>query len=163
MQTTISNIRRGDRFTWNNTEWIAIYDAAPSSADPAATNDPGFSAVYMAKASKFKARKDGVLEVIGTTTETILSDKEVTVHDRGLRVHCPADDVRPEVPAWQARNGLERVVRARVAAQRQLEDTDEEFRNFVRQSIASNVSIPEICEVTGLSRQRIYQIRDGRR
>lgn len=158
MNATIADLRRGDRFTWANTEWIAVYDAIPSAADPAATNDPGFHSVRFVKATDHQPGSDGVIEILRVGAETILSTKKITIHERGLRIHSPADDIRPDTPLWQTKNGLETVVAARSLAQRQIDDADEEFNNYVRRAIAGGMPVPQITAITGLSKQRISQI-----
>lgn len=162
MHATIADIRRGDRYTWNNREWIAVYDAAPGSS--AYINDDRFYVVRSIPAKNAQPGADGVHEVTGTiSADVILCTAKVTIHERGLNVHTRQDDVREDTSKEHAENLLNSTIIARQDAQRAFEETDTEFRARVRQFLASGGSVADVVRKTGLSRERIYQIRDDRR
>jgi hypothetical protein len=170
MQATIADIRRGDRYTRNGVEYIAALDACPSSVirmDPetrGTVNDERFYLVRSVRATATKTTADGTLELTGTiSADTVVKTMPVEITERGLPVHSRAEDVRESTPLWQALARLTHVVDARARAQRELEDRDDEFRASVQQFLASGGSVTEAVKRTGLSRARIYQIRDGRR
>jgi len=161
MQATIADIRRGDRFTWNNREWIAVYDAYPATA--AYINDDRFY-VLPAVAARLAKEVDGVREIttyIGA--DLVLHTAPVTIHERDLPIHNSQDDIRDDSPLTHAEAALKFIVGARTAAHRAVEQRDEEFNARVRQFLASGGTVADAVEKTGLSRARIYQIRDGRR
>lgn len=161
MQNTIADIRRGDRFTWNNREWIAVYDAYPATA--AYINDDRFYVVPAVPAAKAK-KVDGVHEITTAIgADLILHTTRITIHERDLPVHTRQDDVSEDSPLEHAENALVGVIGARAAAHRAVGQRDEEFNARVRQFLASGGSVAAAVEKTGLSRARIYQIRDGRR
>lgn len=161
MQATIADIRRGDRFTWNNREWIAAYDAYPATA--AYINDDRFYVLPAVAAARTK-QVDGVHEITTAIgADVVLHTATVTIHERDLPIHCTQDDVRDSSPLEYAEDALTFVIGARTAAHRAVEQRDEEFNARVRQFLASGGSVAAAVKKTGLSRARIYQIRDGRR
>jgi hypothetical protein len=161
MQATIADIRRGDRFTWNNREWIAVYDAYPATA--AYIDDDRFYVLPAVPAVKAK-EVDGVHEITTAIgADVVLHTAAVTIHERDLPVHTRQDDVHETAPLEHAESALKFIVDAREAAHRAVEQRDEEFNARVRQFLASGGSVAVAVEKTGLSRARIYQIRDGRR
>lgn len=58
-------------------------------------------------------------------------------------------------------------VRRELAAERAARDNAESARvardDAIRAALASGMSVAELVDATGLHRQRVYQIRDGRR
>lgn len=162
MDATIADIRRGDRYTWGKREWIAVYDAYPASA--AYIDDPRFYVAPAVPVSGAKKNSEGVYEITATIgADVILKDSKVTIHERGLAVHTTQDDIRDTTPKSHAENLLNATVKARQEAQREFEEWDAEFRARVRQFLTSGGRVADVVEKTGLSRERIYQIRDGRR
>ena len=161
MQATIADIRRGDRFTWNNREWIAVYDAYPATA--AYINDDRFYVLPAVPAAKVN-ETDGVYEITSAIgADVVLHTAPVTIHERDLPVHARQDDIHESAPLEHAENALAFIVDARKAAHRAVEQRDEEFNARIRQFLASGGTVAAAREKTGLSRARIYQIRDGRR
>ncbi|ALE05499.1 hypothetical protein AL755_08435 [Arthrobacter sp. ERGS1:01] len=51
----------------------------------------------------------------------------------------------------------------RAAAEDAFEKADAAFRDGIRAALADGMKAAQIADATGLSRPRIYQIRDGRR
>lgn len=161
MQATIADIRRGDRFTWNNREWIAVYDAYPATA--AYINDDRFYVLPAVPATKTK-EIDGVHEITTAIgADVVLHTAKVTIHERDLPVHTRQDDIHEDSPLEHAETALNGVIKAREHAHRAAEQRDEEFNTRLRQFLASGGSVASAVQKTGLSRARIYQIRDGRR
>lgn len=161
MQATIADIRRGDRFTWNDRTYIAVYDAYPATA--ALIDDDRFYVLPAVLAAKAK-RVDGVHEITTAIgADVVLHTATVTIQERGLPVHTRQDDIREGSPLEHAETALDFVIKAREDAHRAAEQRDEEFNARVRQFLASGGSVAVAVEKTGLSRARIYQIRDGRR
>lgn len=54
-------------------------------------------------------------------------------------------------------------VAARNEARDAFDKADASLRESIRAAIVAGVKVPALVEATGLSRPRIYQIRDGRR
>lgn len=44
-----------------------------------------------------------------------------------------------------------------------MEEADAEWRSTIRRAIEMRVPVTQIAAATGISRERVYQIRDGRR
>jgi DNA-binding phage protein len=40
---------------------------------------------------------------------------------------------------------------------------EEQWRRLIRDAVAAGVSVAEVAEAAGVSRERVYQIRDNRR
>ena len=162
MQATIADIRRGDRFTWNNREWIAVYDAYPATA--AYINDDRFYVLPAVRADKANETDEGTYEIATAIgADVVLHTATVTIHERDLAIHTAQDDVRDSAPLEHAEAALEFIVNARTVAHRAVEQRDEEFNSRIRQFLAAGGSVAAAVTMTGLSRARIYQIRDGRR
>lgn len=51
----------------------------------------------------------------------------------------------------------------RDALAKQAAETEMFWRWRIQAAVKAGLSVPEIAEVAGISRQRVYQIRDGRR
>jgi hypothetical protein len=73
----------------------------------------------------------------------------------------PLIEVFGERPDWARalRQSTEDVTAARQAAA----DEDTAWRYMIRAALADGVPVVEVAELTGISRARVYQIRDGRR
>lgn len=162
MKATIADIRRGDRYTHNGTQYIALRDARPSGFD---TDKNGrFYIVQSTRATGAKKTDDGTTELTGQITgDVCLKTYPIEIHERGLTVTHRAEAIRDDTPKWQAEQALNAVIRARDLAQRDLDILDPQFRIEVRQFLHSGGTVAEVVEKTGLSRARVYQIRDDRR
>lgn len=53
--------------------------------------------------------------------------------------------------------------RERTQAQAELDRKDVQWRGLIAAAVKGGRPIAEIAEAAGISRQRVYQIRDGRR
>ncbi|URN11333.1 hypothetical protein LUW77_03310 [Streptomyces radiopugnans] len=73
-----------------------------------------------------------------------------------------AEDLQQEREG-SARSELVRVALRRKQREAAATEGEMEFRKGVRQALDAGISVAEIRRETGLSRERIYQIRDGRR
>lgn len=60
-------------------------------------------------------------------------------------------------------NKVRRAARAVTRANEAADAARERLAEQVRAAMAADVSVPQLMLATGLSRGRIYQIRDGRR
>lgn len=165
MKATIADIRRGDRFTWAGKTYIAFDDARPSRL---AADLGDFCEIGTIQASAITADADGTYHQ-GTAfvdCTTVLSNKEIEILERGLKTlriaEEPENADRP-VSEWYALGHLRSTMSARSLAQRVADDIDQTRDHQIRDAIKAGVSVPEIMEITGLSRPRIYQIRDGKR
>lgn len=58
---------------------------------------------------------------------------------------------------------LKAAVRAKAEAVAEAERRDTEMREQIRAAMAAKTPLKELIEVTGLSKQRLYQIRDNTR
>jgi hypothetical protein len=52
---------------------------------------------------------------------------------------------------------------AKAAADRDADEADKAWRLAIQQAVANGFKISVIAEVAEISRERVYQIRDGRR
>lgn len=66
-------------------------------------------------------------------------------------------------PQKQAVYRLQDIARRRRWNRGEAEALDQELRETVLDSLAAGMLAPQIAQATGLSRERVYQIRDGRR
>lgn len=48
-------------------------------------------------------------------------------------------------------------------AQRAADDADQEWREMIRTAVAAGARVTEVAMTAGISRERVYQIKDGRR
>lgn len=161
---TVEDIRRGDKFTWNGTTYYAMDDARLYA--PEEFGDLGeFCAVRLIRAAGLTPNSDGVidLDMRMLDNKAILRTAPVTIISRGHALHHVTDEVRETVPVEQVMPNLCYVMAARKRAQREVNDLDEQRDHYIRQAIASGARVAELAELTGLSRERIYQVRDGRR
>lgn len=61
------------------------------------------------------------------------------------------------------RDEITRATTRRAAAAAESAAAREDQAAVIRQAIAEGIGVAEIVQLTGLTRMRIYQIRDGRR
>lgn len=161
---TIADIRRGDRFKWGGATYLAVDDCRPTG-DAAWGFGRDYGNITYISTAGIKRNTDGVYDVdmrIPKASAVRLT-AEVEILERGLRVHHVSDDVREETPLWQIMSNLDFVVMSREVAHREANDLDEQRDILIRQALAAGVPVPALVEQTGLTRARIYQIRDGRR
>jgi hypothetical protein len=167
MHATIADIRRGDRFTrlsGRGGTFIAVRAAK--------TNPSGRARVWVVEDNGQQASSDGIVDLgpDGGRMITPTADTPVEIHDRALPVRHISDEPeftdRPnphlngktdrELQAAELRHRIPKVVE-------EITDLGSERDVLVRQALNAGVSVIELTELTGLSRARIYQIRDGRR
>lgn len=121
--------------------------------------------------------EDGTLE-FGTTRENTydLDDTtEVDVLRSNVQYRTSRDYVRPSGGGsltaddlknereGASRSELVRVSLRRKAREEEARLEEHSFRKAIQKSLDAGISVAEIRQETGLSRERIYQIRDGRR
>lgn len=159
---TISDLRRGDKFVHAGVTYYAMDDARLTS-EFSSLGD--FCSVRLVKASGLTPDADGVID-LGMTmldNKAVLASQEIRIVSRDHTLHHISEEIREGTPAVQPMSNLSYVMAARARAQREVDDMDE-FRDIlIRLAIGSGVRVAELAEKTGLSRERIYQIRDGRR
>lgn len=164
MRATITDLRRGDKFTWAGTTYYAVDDARPMNMNTASSGVPQAYDVSLAKAAGLTPNTDGVIDVdTKYDRQAIAATTQIDIISRDHPIHRFSDDAREETPAEQALGVLHGILDARRRAQRDLDDLDESRDIAIRQALVSGVSAIDLAEETGLSRGRIYQIRDGRR
>jgi hypothetical protein len=71
--------------------------------------------------------------------------------------------VAVELSPKAALRDVERATKARQRADTDRAEAMERQANAIRAAIAAGVTITQLVEATGLSRERVYQIRDHRR
>ncbi|TXS35134.1 hypothetical protein [Streptomyces sp. t39] len=159
---TIADIRRGDKFTHSGRTYIAADDARPS----------GVTGYYDVTTLPGTAKADdGVIRqgALFGRDITVRPDFAVDIITRGLTVEMlweTTHNQRPEATTASedaVRFWLGHITRQREAAQRQSADLDLTRDKWIRAALALSVPVTEIAHLAGLSRERIYQIRDGRR
>lgn len=173
MNTTIADIRRGDRFTrldGHGGTYIALRAAKLCNGGTKVR-------VRVVECQDDEIGPNGVME-LGSAEEGRRSriidptpDTRVEIHERELPIHHGSDEPLPfadepnahmggmtdrELEAARLRDYLPRLVE-------QIDDLGSERDVLVRQALTAGVSAIELASLTGLSRARIYQIRDGRR
>ena len=120
--------------------------------------------------------EDGVLE-FGIKGHAVRHVPDIDVQVLRSGVHYRSSALRSEtaedgrlIPvhtgysaAECVRTELVRYTLKRVEIGLQADEVNGWFREYIRRGLKHGMSVAEIREVTGLSRERIYQIRDGRR
>jgi DNA-binding phage protein len=61
------------------------------------------------------------------------------------------------------RAALGQATDARAVAVREADARDAEWREAIRAALAADVGATEVARLAGISRERVYQIKDGRR
>lgn len=168
MQATIADIRRGDRFTWAGHHYIAADDARPSTGG----GMNGYCDILTLPGT-LKPSDDGAVHQGSNFGRYIAvrADFEIDITQRGVQVVMLNEepDLRDESgavgadPQKAVRERLAVIAHQRKLARRVVDDIDETRDEWIRTGLRNGMSVKELQERTGLSRQRIYQIRDGRR
>jgi hypothetical protein len=169
MKATIGDIRKGDRFTWGSKTYIAFDDARPVITGIA--NDDywqRFSNIFMISTAAIAPAEDGSYhqESRNIDCQSVLTDKTIEIHERDRTTVCAweePDSTDKPVDEQHTRIKLENIMHARKQAQRLAEDVDQTRDHYIRRALKGGSSVAQLMEITGLSRARIYQIRDGRR
>lgn len=60
-------------------------------------------------------------------------------------------------------DAVARTTRARSAAQATMAEAEQEWRDAIQSALAGRASVAEVARLAKISRERVYQIRDGRR
>lgn len=166
MQATIADIRRGDRFTrlaGRGGSYIAVRAAKETAS--------GRARVWVVEDNGQTIGADGVMDLSdrGRMIDPA-SDTPVEIHARALPIRHGADE--PELsdepnPHLGGKTGREleaAELRRRIPELiGQISNLGSERDLMVRQAINAGIPVIELANMTGLSRARIYQIRDGRR
>jgi hypothetical protein len=174
MQATIADIRRGDRFT-RLTGRGGTYIALRAAKDAHGARGPK-SRVIVVDDQNDQPGPDGVID-LGNQADRKAhiidppSDTPVEIHERGLNLHHESDDPLPftDTPNPHLANKTDRESEADRLREHipnvvgQIANLGSERDVLIKQALAAGVSVIELAGLTGLSRARIYQIRDGRR
>lgn len=167
MQAIISDIRRGDRFTWNGGKYIAVDDARPWQPTTSSDADPMSQLAFVSavKDTGQQPGADGVIDVSGSGSigQNIWQHAPVEITERGVDVTWFGQEDEAFDSPDEARRLLRNITMTRETAQRAVDDVDVRRDRWIRGAILSEVPVAEIAEITSLSRSRVYQIRDGRR
>lgn len=168
MQATIVDIRRGDRFTrigGRGGTYIALRTAKPKHGGER-------YGVMVIEDDGTPTAPDGTIDLTGKRPRIIdpAATQVVEIHERDLEIKRDVetrtfdDEPNPfmggktdrELAAMRLRNWIPEVCA-------KITDLGSERDLLVRQGLNAGIPAIELAELTGLSRARIYQIRDGRR
>jgi hypothetical protein len=166
MQATITDIRRGDRFTrlaGRGGTYIAVRAAKETAT--------GRARVWVVEDHGQTVGDDGVMDLADAGRMiTPASDTPVEIHDRALPIRHGADEPEfTDEPNLHLNGKTDRELAAAELRHRipklieKISDLGSERDLMVRRGITAGIPVIELAEMTGLSRARIYQIRDGRR
>lgn len=169
IQATTADVRAGDRFTSNGTQYIAVLDAKPQPPSPRPNGMPPLHWITFVLAAGKRLGPDGVMHLDSSDGQNMVSDYPITIDERGIRIElrgmqtAPADLTdEPEQETWWERDVARHSTR-RAAADKAAADEARHLNSAIRNALRADASVARLCELTGLSRERIYQIRDGRR
>lgn len=100
---------------------------------------------------------------------TVVAEVLKAENDRAIAALDCADEVDHDEPGDTAADGsgIEKELRLHCEERRRIEqaldDSDEKLRTLVVAAFGLGLSVRPIMDATGLSKSRVYQIRDGRR
>ena len=173
MHATIADIRRGDRFTrltGRGGTFIALFAAKPT---------PGYERETMRVITV--ADQGDVIGSDGTMQLGSLDDREVVtmkvspdapveIHDRELPIHINEETKQfTDTPNPHLGGQTDREMEA-ARVRRRLPELVSTVTNLgserdllIKQGLAAGVSAVELADLSGLSRGRVYQIKDGKR
>ncbi|MFE3485071.1 hypothetical protein [Streptomyces griseus] len=166
MQINVTDIRRGDRFSDARGTYIAIAAATPCDSDR--DGNPRVN-IRCVKDEGDTVGADGTMH-LDRSSRMIQrrTDRTVEIQDRELPIAHKSDKLPEftdevdlgstdrEKAANHLRIRIPKVVRV-------LEEQGSERDILIRKGLHAGISVIELAELSGLSRARIYQIRDGRR
>lgn len=160
---TISDVRRGDRFTWGGITYLAMDDCRP--VDFFLTGEIAYGGIIYIRAAGLKRNPEGVYDIDMRipSASVVRLNYPIDIHERGVRVHHISDDVRDSTPLSQIVSVLDGIMASRKTARREADDLDEQRDIMIRKALAARVPVADLVTKTGLTRARIYQIRDNRR
>lgn len=182
----ITQIQANDEIIHNGISYIAL-------TQPERVSDRGDMAhtirLSLLRTGRAGIHPDGTLEFGATSVETSLLDdtteveiirsdvrwRDVSNYEPAITTEQVIDVLNggaPPVPGRsinqlaaerKCRAELARVALRRTAHLEQGKAEETSFRIAVRNAVKAGIPVAEIREATGLSRERVYQIRDGRR
>lgn len=118
-------------------------------------------------ADKYDTDTAAMLEAVRTYAGQVSGDADLWDAEAEELTEAGEEIVRGSVAAWQGDEGAQDAALAELAeAQADVDKHDEQIARrdaAIRAAVKQSVSALRIAEMTGLSRGRIYQIRDGRR
>lgn len=115
-------------------------------------------------ADTYDVDRDSALEAVGVYLDQIADIDDVTIDIDAITAE-QADTVRQAYAAAQSAGYVQALdelaeVRDKLDA---LDDLQDERARLVRKALTDGARVVDIAEASGLTRGRIYQIRDGRR
>ncbi|MFD8687867.1 hypothetical protein [Streptomyces sp. NPDC059651] len=167
MQVNVTDIRRGDRFSDARGTYIAIGAATPFIPG----HDGDRVTIRVVKDEGDTIAADGIMH-LDRSSRAIqrAADRTVEVHDRELPIAHKSDrlpqytDETDAVLESTDRERAAELLRIRIPkVVRVLEEQGSERDLLIRKGLHAGIPVIELAELSGLSRARIYQIRDGRR
>jgi hypothetical protein len=148
---SITDIRKGDVVTWNGRTCMVVANPIHLTDMSRIMGEPAHWIQWI----EHKGETDLRNKLL--SGETLTGRASVEIIERGVEMLLPGD------PAPVAETELAAAAQRKVAYADIAEGSDEQFREAVRAALAANVPVKRITALTGLSRARVYQIRDGRR
>ncbi|MEU7348369.1 hypothetical protein ABZ778_31590 [Streptomyces bacillaris] len=166
MQTNVTEIRRGDRFSDARGTYIAIGAATPTGPDR--EGNPRVNIICV-KDEGDTVGPDGLMH-LDRSARAIQrrTDRTVEIQDREIPITHKMDRL-PEYTDEVDLGSTDRekdanLLRIRIPqVVRILEEQGSERDLLIRKGLHAGIPVIELAELSGLSRARIYQIRDGRR
>ena len=169
----LSQVKCGDVVFYAGEPHVAITDGRPTGTSGEAAT---LATVMLARVSDGETNENGTLELgYCRASRRHVPDEDVQLLRRGMNFHSSdrrsAQDEDGTLvvektnysTADACRAELDRIMlrQARRAEEERAETAS--FRRHVQRCLANGLAVAELKERTGLSRERIYQIRDGRR
>jgi hypothetical protein len=164
----VQDIQPGDEFMLNGDEFIATETQRLGGP----VGSEATIRVFTLHVQRAGLAEDGTLEfgVVGRGSHDLPGNQDVLLLRSAVRYRTSADYVLPLAPVDRAtekrlaaRSELVRVALRRKQQEEAARASDAAFRKGVCDALEAGMSVADIMEETGLSRARIYQIRDGRR
>lgn len=170
----ITEAKANDEITYQGDRYIV-------EKAPRRLGDKGEAAhlvrVFLLRSDQAGIQDDGTLEfgTTGSNSRDLPDTTDVELVRSNVQYRTSADYVRPydggnltaddlkHEREGVALSELTRVSLRRAQRAREAGEEDASFRRGVKKALEAGVSVAAIREQTGLSRERIYQIRDGRR
>lgn len=148
---SITDIHKGDVVTWNGRTYLVTADPIHLDDLSRTMREP----IHWVQWVEHKGDTDLRAKLIGGEALAEWADIEIVEH--GVEMMLPGDPMPP------AEAELATATQSKTAFADVAEGSDEQFRQAVRAALAQDIPVKRIMQITGLSRARIYQIRDGRR
>lgn len=170
----LSELKVGDEIFYRGESYLAFKDGRKTGTSGEAAT---LATVALGRTSEAGVSEDGVLEFgySGGGSMDHVPDEDVLLMRSGVSFHSSVyRSVKREdcslacektlyTAADAARAELRRQTLRRGMRAEEMNAGELTFRKAVKNSLDKGIGVAEIVEQTGLSRARVYQIRDGRR